>query len=475
MSLDDAPLTAVADALLRWRGTSMLGAKDVLVWTKAPMRVGVAFRGDALRLERAALLRGLRNRRSRRDEYRGELDLALQDALGVDVGQTMSEDDEVHISEVMDGVGRVVGRALEAQVGLATGSIRVDATLMPEQGSPWVLGQRVTPYYSAARGKMLATKAPDWGIEVEIRDHGKKLGADFCKLSPVIEPGRDPHVVGDVRGEGFVVTHSFDMEMRGKARGEAMTVASRVKDCGGLLFPSLAVGMVPATIFGLVVLAADVATVLPSMRPYKKRGAWPVVVYSTDTWTTTTSEVVTHGSVALFEELTGNRTFGIYGEHHFWTLGPPVSEGGGLGAPESFKLVASTRELATAIARRRKKWPMDLTAPQMAALQERYATTEDYYPYLEAKVNGVVQLGCFPLALAPEWQAEDTAQFLRVAGFRGALAPVHVARDVERLLRDERTPWDDRKAAEWHYAWAARDVLAAWAERGRGALQVEEA
>lgn len=427
-------MKAIADGLLGWHGVEMIGAKDVLIWWRGPRNIGIAFQGEALKMQLRATQQSLPNRH----HY---LDLSLQKALGFDVDvnargyperQTMSDDDSF-ISEVLDAVGQLSMEVLQKQ-GLPD-DVMIEPTLMPLEGVPWSPQNLKNEYYSAKKKKVFSSKQPPWIIEVKRRMDGeesKALGADFCTIAGRMSDCRGDAVCAIVGSVPFLVTHCLSLE---KSAENAKNIAA----CGGLLFPSFAVGAVPATNFGHIVLVADPSIVLPGMKPYKKgRGNWPIVIYGTDAWTATTSSFMGDGAAELFDELTGNMdaTNWMY-RRHFWVLGPPYEE-------DKASRIDSTSKLRTRIVNRQKKYKREFSA---AELEKQRFEHGDPYPYLEAKANMIVAPSCFSIALFEHSVAKQAQKFLRDAGF-----------EIEtHLVSDE--PEVPGRNVDWDYAWRIRDLI----------------
>ena len=442
-------LEELALSLRTWRGVELFGARDVLTWTRTidPPKVSVAFQGDALRL----LNRAIRPQALPNHGY--SLDIDLQRILGFPgrmsragggnraypERQTMSEPDP-HISEVLMGVEQLAAEWLAERGWEAT----VDATLMPEEGRPWspAYGDTPTPWYSARRHTPDLTPHPPWVVEVETRQ-GRALGADFCRVTARTET-EDQHLVAEIDGSLSLLTHAVDPVRRSD-------FAKLVKACGGLLFPSLAFGQVPATPFGALVLVAPPGLALAGMKPYSKRGGrWPVVAYDTDAWTSRTSDYLGDGSAELFADLTGAPQ-DWQSKNHIWVLGPPYEQGGTMTEP---KRIESTRRLAARLRSFERRWKPTLSAEEIQKLSE----TSDRYPYVECKSNMIVDQRCFRLAVCPEALESECKTFLRNAGFRLKLVTVEGSPDRPSPGRDG--PWD--------YGWEVR-------RRILGAAQKEEA
>lgn len=442
-------MKAAADALLTWRGVADFGASDVLVWWRVPgKQIGVAFRGDAPRIQRSVLeydRRMMPNRSYQRGGL-GHLDESLQKALGVNEGQRL-DTPNAYYAEVLSAVNT----AVSARLGLEDWN--VVSVLMPNEGSPWVPGSKQTEYYSAKKRKVFVTSAPSWALEGEYRgDNGQERGliADVCTLSPVLEPERasGEAVVGRLKGIEFFSTHSLRLD---RATREE-TIAS-IKRCGGLLYPSLAVGHLPASIFGPVSLFTDVRLPLLSVKPYKERGRYPIVLYGYDVWTETTSHFLGRFARDLFLQLTGN---GDNDPRYLAVLGPVVGGGGGPveESGEASPVVATTSKLATILARRAKVWNAQVT--NVDAVRDAFWNKPERYPYLEAKVHVRLPLSVFRLATAPEPLGGQAQAFLRAVGYAGPLALVQLGsvRLEDIAVKDQAT---------YEFSWAVRRAVLEYA------------
>ena len=441
-------LKQIARQLYGWRGRELLGATDVLVWVRRPGeeygRYGLAFQGDALRMQQRAIERPLAN-------PQGTLDLALQRALGLPAEvrsyggrtypahQTMDEGN-AYVSVVLDGVDSLVSEKLGEEAV-------VESTLMPREGSPWSPQNSPTPYFSAKHGDQ-QTEKPKWLVEVETRE-GPALGADFCAFAPRITHCTSGAVVGSFwsnQHPGFLVTHAsgvFDRGTQAEIASKARATGDLIRRCGGLLFPSLAISEVPATNYGELVFVADVSLILPALRPYKKRGRWPVVVYETDVWTETTHAFLGDAAAELLTELTDIPNF-MY-KRSFWVLGPPVMQ-------DVRPPVGSTKRLRTALAKRARLYKRALNEQGLELIRQSLpAEHVAWYGYLEAKVNGITSMDCYPLAVCPKGETRRVRAFLKRIGFAG------------ELLTVGRPPAIEGRDPRWDYAWRVRDKVLEYA------------
>jgi hypothetical protein len=267
----------------------------------------------------------------------------------------------------------------------------------------------------------------------------------------------------------FIVTHSVDFQARGqwKSGGEYERLrwdihASYVNSCGGFLFPSLGVGQIPAAMFGLTNLIFDPAVVLSGMKPYAKRGRWPVVTYTTDVWTGTMSKFLGEASETLYQQLTGQWHVGIYRGQHMYILGPPVEEEGGVFGGG---VVPNTKKLSTELKRRGKIWQRGLTGEEIEGKEALFVDGPERYPYLEAKANGIISPRALAACTCPEFRASETEQFLQAIGFEGDFLVIPTTPEERLLLNyeyEDQAPTprrEDRLEALYEYSWRVHDAI----------------
>lgn len=459
----------VADIIQEWdRGKSVFGYDDVLVWWHGD-ELGVALRGDALRIERLVFLRQEINNS---DYY---FDYALQMQFGLDVeleyrgrtrpvgikggaGQTMPYQ-SAHYSEALSGIETVIKVYLERR-GI---EVDVHVTLMPKEGSPWEPAQTPTPYYNARKLKIETTPKPPWMIGVDVRSehdssYVKVPGVDFCKLMPTLKSGdvgslmiHDPSHNID-----FMVTHAFDFFRYGVGWKE---MAKFINDCNGLLFPSMAVGQIPAATIGIIVFVVDPLVVLQGMKPYRtKKGRWPVVSYTTDAWTETTRDFLGAAAAEAFDQLTGQWRHSAYGKPHFYILGPKIST---IVEDLGGKLFLDTKKLSTTISRRARVWHRGLSGEEIIELQD--VLTTDRYPYIEAKANGIVSVDSLVACVTPSFLLQQTRAMLKAIGFQGEVISIPVTKAEAKALED-----GTMYATLFDYSWRVHESVARMArETGR--------
>lgn len=460
-----------ADLLQGWtHGLNVLGAKEVLAWDDGP-RIRLAFRGDALRIE----LRCLVHPMLPNPDF--ALDLSLQRALGleprverrgwrvVDISPQTMDESQAHLSEVLGTISDLLSGALE-QPEDADSPFTAPA-LMPLEGSPWVAGsKRGTPYYNARTGQVEITPKPSWLIEVEVTEPGSSerhpdFGADFCQLLPRIEPSPAPALGLRTRtGQPAFLTHCFGLTARGTTAWDKL---KSIKRCGGWLFPSLALGHLPAVMFGPLVLAFDPALALAGMKPYRQpKGRWPVVTYTTDVWTETLGSFLGQSAHVLYQQLTGYWSPGISGQPHLYILGPPVEFDGG---PAAGQIVRTTAKLRAELTRRQKRWPRGLAAAQLEA--QREAEGVSHYPYLEVKAHGIVTPAGLVAACAPRSDVRALQAFLRRLGVDVPVVAIPLSDHERQALESPHA----HPELTYAYAWSVQDALAELAHRTPGGWQ----
>jgi len=459
-------LLEIADALQQWDwGLSALGAREVLAWWTPDGTACIAFRGDALRIERNALMPedGMNN-------HEWQLDVGVQKALGLDVeviwqdvgryqrravgvrggaGQHTSEG-SVHIGEFVSMVEDTVSFVFEEETGEDPPAVRV--SLMPNEGSPWEFDHKSWDFYNAKKRQVQTTKRPKWLIEVEWRDPetGQEvmtIGADFCMLVDAVKGMRKKDRSYSMHFDSLIdldilVTHSLYFQTY-----TPEDIAGYIRGCGGFLFPSLAVGHLPASNFGPVCLVLDPSLVLDGMKPYKTgRGAWPIITYDIDAWTGTMRDFLGTGSVEMFQQLTGSWSPSIYGQQHLWVLGPPFKQY----TPQSeVQPIFNTKKLRSELRRRIRAWQPGMDAGSMEEL--RMSERPERYPFLEAKSNSIVAVGNISAAVYPVAMEDEVERFLRLIKSSAVRVPIDVTYPESMFDIPGINAW----------SWAVQDAVAA--------------
>lgn len=469
------PLLVAAPKLYAWAKEAFgnRAVRDVLVWSPKPDRLKVAFYGDARSmLSRFGFAEGSLDNRNR------WLDRSFARAFGIELNVRWSlnhhvididpdlshEDGDVGPGAILQACQMMIKDEI---LGHDDPHIVLDVTLLPDRGAPWY-GEG-TVYYSGREGRWIAGEKPPWVVEVTARDPDtsrdiQRPGADWCALAERVPPVHEGSKGFMTSGPSVVmVTHALDLR-----RGRDDEQASRdIRRCGGLIFPSVAVGPIPAANFGPCVLLADPMTVLGGLKPYRGRGE-PVLapLYTTDAYTQTTRQFMGQLSADLYDELTGatdEQDFLLGGRPHLYALGPPVEHDDD--GPEGKRLIQTTSQMLTALRRRFRIWsgPMDAKtfARVMAKVQrEDLARDANEFAYLEGKVHAVMPMTSFLAAWVPDFGVDDYSAFLRGAGFDG---PIHVMATTEAerhsYLRTAGVEADG--LPRYNYAWRVADEVRA--------------
>jgi hypothetical protein len=260
------------------------------------------------------------------------------------------------------------------------------------------------------------------------------------------------HFTTVIKNADFLVVHATMPTDEG---------AALVRQCGGWLFPSMAIGLVPSVTFGPLSLFASVDLVLNGLRPYRTGRAWPITVYDTDSWTMRARQI-DRAAYALYKQLTGTYDeddAGRYGEiegmgAHQWVLGAPVSlqQFGGL----EVKVLSSTDALARELAARWKIWAYREKGQNIKSVVERYGDTKHRYPYLEAKSNTVVDASCWKLAVVPRTWEKKARTYMKKTGIK---APLVVVDDPPSVAKHGTEHWGP-SSSEATEAYAFSEVVA---------------
>lgn len=386
------------------------------------------------------------------------LDAVAKRAFGRNVDAFAYERDSVVFSEMLDRLsGQVIGQWREYPF------TEVSVTFIPEPGYPWPVDEHDEPdfrYYSAARGKWIEPKKPGWLIEIRDDDGETARGVNPCLVFPAEATKVDPAgpVCGHIGGRGddirVMVTHS--MQLYDASYGEnfhkSINVATEsINACGGFLMPSLAVGPIPATNFGPLVLVAPLALALHGLKPYRgKKSETPSWVYPSDAWTRGTSWLMTAVARRLFRELHGHEDY-MYGQQ-LEILGPPMIETGGP-KDEGNVALETTKALRTALKRRMRPWRDDVSRAEFEKLNE-HLDPDAKYAYCEAKAREVVLVDTFPYFIVPDSYLKEAEYFVKKVGYRGEIVVLH---DVVGLRKTGATANHDFALYRW--AWVVAETI----------------
>lgn len=440
---------ALADALLAM-GKELFGRAivDVYSWNTRDDYHRLAFVGDPLKL---ASTFGMLRPEDHPNPHLGSLaDRAIRRALGVHHHpDDWRREHDISLHEFLTRLGSQTVWLWSDEHGPIGDELRV--TFIPEPGYPWPAAEQ--RYWSSAKQKWMRSETPRWLIQVDDSSSpGKKVpGINPCLVFPADESATEPGgaVCGDLAGAPMMATHA--MRLTGGNHKDLDAAVQGIRACGGLLFPSLAVGPIPATNFGPVVLVAHIELITASLLPYRKntrrRPCW---VYNSDAWTETTGSLMRDTASELFEELHGHSD---WSDPNMTILGvPAVPHQWG----QYFDPLDSTKQLATGIRKRMRGWSSELTAQEFQA-RSRVAqaqTAADKYAYCEGKAREVVKLDEFPYIIAPAFMETEVSRFVDGVGYEGEVVLVP-ADDLEEMV--EHHVYRDYALYQW--AWRAAEVI----------------
>ncbi|KKL45563.1 hypothetical protein LCGC14_2354350, partial [marine sediment metagenome] len=311
-------------------------------------------------------------------------------------------------------------------------------------------------------------------------DGRDKVGyvADYCKIFPSVNLSEQfPQTLMTLpRRSEVMVTHTLRLPRvpEGKDRKQIIQTAHEIKKCGGLIFPSLAVGLIPASNFGPITLVMSAGCVLTGLHPYRPKGRYPVVLYNADVWTETVGAIKNELGRFLFEELTGlTRDYVFYPD--LAALGPILREGLVGSDDIEAKRIRNVREMETTIRKRFGLWKGFIRAEDWLSRTEMMNPTQSY-AYLEAKVTNILGLENIKFAVCATEFKETTRLFLKSLGLRIPVYPVDAGLNnrayVEeswKELREELSSYPEYQSLmdswkfldylRYHFAWEASKVI----------------
>jgi hypothetical protein len=324
---------------------------------------------------------------------------------------------------------------------------QLSCSIMPYEGSPWDFDQKQTYYFSSKLRKTVKSTPPPTKLIEQDPSTGKpgqKRVLDWCRVKPLISCSGIPNELGmifpgDKNNEVYFASHCFN---------NLTEIRSALKDCGGLLMPSIGVGLVPSVNFGPFVLIADPLVVLEGLKPYRTgKGEFPVHVYKTDTWTVTTKGLYGDRGVEALEEWvgydTGNQTdrFSLLLD---WAGGRDMDD----------MPLRNTKQLLSRLQIIRRKWNYPDIELESIALS---TDSKNYYPYIEAKVNGITPFKCYTAAFCPIDAADAFRKVLRRGGFAGSVYGIP-GMHVEDVISPGGFSKMDRQE-QWDAGWLVRRLL----------------
>lgn len=351
----------------------------------------------------------------------------------------------------------------------------VNFTFIPDGGWIWPPADPKRGIYSAKQKKWFKPEKPEWLLPENVVIPGMKIdqpGINLCKLLANRLP--DDYALDatyiDVDGDLIVMasTSMIDIEATAGRMGTLEENAKFINECGGLLMPSLAVGDVPASNFGVLCLVADIGLVLRSLKQgrrshsskewFRRRGEPAAgTLYNSDAWTSTTRDFFGMHAIHAFNQMHGHSNYIYYAEQTIWPLGAPNAyKLHSAHAPERVRQIVNDDQMYSAVEKRAKKWPRGMTPEKVMKARESYSMTEHRYPYLEFKVNAVMPIGDFPLAVFPKQSEKRLKPFLKSIGFEGEMVAIDLPNEVAEVMAENWHPDDiefEMRQAIQSWAW----------------------
>ncbi len=467
----------LANKLVTWDYTKSLGIRDVVV---DPDTDTIALVGPPLKLE----LNFVKRQTLRNVDFQINTSFANHFGIPIKVeywersykARSVSpmwfhgegpggEEGGEHIEDFLSNLEHAL-RDVLILAGHDVGEETIRVVLLSDPGYPFTPGT-TKKNYSAKAKKEYSVSMPPYAMKVKNTDNEETWGVNFCLLLAPICDRSTNAIVGRLPNDDFIVTHSTQMYTDGIKLSDEN--AELLKGCTGMIFPSLATGVIPATNFGETVLVVKPSVILSSLAPYKKRGSWDISTYETDVWSDTAGAFVSWASAIAWQQLHGGHVNWYY-VHHIYVLGPAIKEEGFGG--EVARLLTSTRQLGSVIKKKFKKWRRDLDAAEVAHLGDQ--PSGERYGYLESKMNAILGWDCIPVAVTPQQVADRVAKNLGRFGFSGKVLAVPLD-DI--MLEAVTTGLKDSKKTEYEkykYSWIVRDVIMRYAEEHNLILNIQE-
>jgi hypothetical protein len=382
--------------------------------------------------------------------------------------------DKISLADLLDRInGQAAYEFCDAH-GIEMPFTETSTSWIIEPGYPWPADDQAVPYWSAKKQKLITPERPAWLIHVENNEKPgtTKLGVNPCLVFPP-EPRPSWALWGRAGKQDLIVAHSMTLLptpdapafpflglkfpfLGLKFHKHLDKAIENIRACGGLLFPSLSIGEIPASNFGPITLVGHLGLVLDGLKPFKERGrdatSW---VYAHDAWTVTTGELMRDVAARLFDELHGHEDY-MYG-HHIWSIGPPSEWFGG--PTEGSTPVTTVSELVRAVKRRGVSFKRGMSREAFVATNEAVSGTADKYAYCEAKARRVISLSEFPLMIGPDALAKQMHTFAKGVGYEGEILFL-----PDKFGVVENDMADDRDYRLFQWSWLVADAIKRLAE-----------
>lgn len=402
-------------------------------------------------------------------------EISLADALGVQqrvfeidgvvsaVYPTFSDGRELSMWSFFAMCQEIIAEAL-LSFGYKTEGYQTRLTVIPFPGVPMSSSGDALPYFSHRSNSVCASRTPSWVVPAsESKDaYGRPSGlpsVNLCMISRTAKPlhgAPSTFAVRPQRGSKpetlLMVAHSSDEELLSDQ------AESGIESCGGMLYPSLSVGTIPASVFGPICLIFDPRLVLKDLAPFRASDSPDAppdtLVYKMDAWTPVMSEFVGSYASRAFFELSGNDDFSHpqRPQNALYSLGPFRMASDESGLHEEYPITTTT-ELCDVVNQRSEVW-RDQTFESFKKSMSTIADG-DRDLYLEAKAISVLPVSWVTAVAAPAHVANRVAGYLSKFGFRGVAVSMDLDEREERAFYAESGDADPR-FEEWvrlRYGW----------------------
>lgn len=413
------------------------------------------------------------------------MELTISGVLGIDqkpvysgkrmvgVSPQFSSGDSLEICEFFEMFERMLSDVL-AEMGYQTDSYTTRLTIIPFPGVPMTMNAKTLPFFSIRSKRVEHPPTPRWVVPIaDSKDsYGQPSSAPSVNLCMISRTARnlyeEPYAFAVRPPQGrspatfVMVAHSSDEDLFSDQ------ASAGIESCGGLLYPSLSVGSIPASNFGPISLVFDPRLVLKDLSPFRKgdgaRSTPPdTILYRTDSWTPTQAEFVGSYAARAYVELSGNENYANYYRpaKALYSLGPF----GMASDPEGEVIeITSSQEMCSVVNQRMKIW-RDQSYEQFLKTRHN-VETKHHYGYLEAKLISVLPLSWVSVVVAPSDVADRIGSYLSHFGFKGRVIPMALSHEEYEVFYGKRSTGDIH-FADWvrlRYAWKVSEAVRATGE-----------
>jgi hypothetical protein len=449
--------------------------EDVIFWFRDGSQVpAFAIRGNPWMIYKRILSRFPLYQRQH------SLEITLATTLGIEqnlisngryvvgVSPQFSSGGDLSVPEFFEMIEGMISEVLGGN-GYDTSRHPPHVTIIPYPGIPMTSDAMPIPFFSLAKKSVQRDRQPRWvGPKIEASigfgSVQKYRSVNLCMISRTARQLHEQayaYAVSPKRGKSpettVLVTHSSSEDLLSDQ------AENGIESCGGLLYPSFAVGTIPASNFGPICLVLDPRLVLKDLSPFRKGSPNTPpdsILYRTDSWTPTMSEFLGSYSARAFMELSGNEDFSNYyrNEKAIYSLGPfnMASDASG-----EVVEVTTVTEMNRIVSRRSQVWKDKSYEQFFASLNS--IPDADHYGYLEAKSISVIPISWVSVVAAPAHIADRVASYLSKFGFRGISIPMSLDADEQNAFYGDghnegsRDDWARLKYA-WRVSRAVQDT-----------------